>query len=157
MSGFFEYFFNFSIVVFRTKLNTVPVCWKPWPFSWILLLKQLRIWLVLGGFFCVFSQSETICNLHSCYKFALVLITEELHSFLSQSEFSNFFVYIVNHITLCAPHRSKKSKKEKENKKKGYEKFAEGYSNFRVSPNQLELKVNPSNHWTASVKGKKYS
>ena len=51
----------------------------------------------------------------------------------------------------------KKSKKEKENKKKGYEKFAEGDSNFRVSPNQLELKVNPSNHWTASVKGKKYS
>ena len=94
---------------------------------------------------------------YSCHKFALVLITEELHSFLSQSEFSNFFVYIVNHITLCAPHRSKKSKKEKENKKKGYEKFAEGYSNFRVSPNQLESKVNPSNHWTASVKGKKFS
>ena len=33
----------------------------------------LKCWLVLGGFLCVFSQSETICNLHSCCKFALVL------------------------------------------------------------------------------------
>ena len=33
----------------------------------------LKCWLVLRGFLCVFSQSETICNLHSCYKFALVL------------------------------------------------------------------------------------
>ena len=35
--------------------------------------KTALIWLVLVGFFCVFSQSESICNLHSCYKFALVL------------------------------------------------------------------------------------
>ena len=33
----------------------------------------LKFWLVVGGFFCVFSQSETICILHLCYKFALVL------------------------------------------------------------------------------------
>ena len=33
------------------------------------VVKTALIWLVLGGFFCVFSQSETICNLHSCYKF----------------------------------------------------------------------------------------
>ena len=51
----------------------------------------------------------------------------------------------------------KKVKKKKKIKKKGYEKFAEGDSNFRVSPNQLALKVNSSYHWTASVKGKKYS
>ena len=37
------------------------------------VVKTALIWLVLGGFFCVFSQSETVCNLHSCYKFALVL------------------------------------------------------------------------------------
>ena len=64
--------------------------------------KRTLIWLVLGGFFCVFSQLETICNLHSCYKFcirvtsfALVLKIKELYSFLSQSELSNFFVYII--------------------------------------------------------------
>ena len=32
-------------------------------------VKTALIWLVLGGFLCVFSQSETICNLHLCYKF----------------------------------------------------------------------------------------
>ena len=58
---------------------------------------------------------------------------------------------------MCTTQVKKKVKKKKKIKKKGYEKFAEGYSNFRVSPNQLESKVNPSNHWTASVKGKKYS
>ena len=73
MFGFLEYFFNFSIVVLLTKLNPVVVCWKPWPFSWIFVVKTALIWLVLVGFFCVFSQSESICNLHSCYKFALVL------------------------------------------------------------------------------------
>ena len=73
MFGFLEYFFNFSIVVLLTKLNPAVVCWKPWPFSWIFVVKTSLIWLVLVGFFCVFSQSESICNLHSCYKFALVL------------------------------------------------------------------------------------
>ena len=37
------------------------------------LLKQLESDWFLVVFFYVFSQSETICNLHSCYKFALVL------------------------------------------------------------------------------------
>ena len=57
--------------------------------------------------------------------FVLVLqvctrVIEELHSFLSRSELSNFFVYIINHITLLAicTIQVKKSKKEKENKKK---------------------------------------
>ena len=57
--------------------------------------------------------------------FVLVLqdytrVTEELHSFLSQSEMSNFFVYIINHITLLAicTTQVKKSKKEKEKKKR---------------------------------------
>ena len=54
--------------------------------------KTALIWLVLGGFFCVFSQSETICNLHSCYKFALVL-QKNCTPF---SELSNFFVYIIS-------------------------------------------------------------
>ena len=93
MFGFLEYFFfNFSIVVLLTKLNPVVVCWKPWPFSWIFLVKT-ALWLVLFDFFCVFSRSESICNLRSCYTFC-TRVTEELHSFLSQSELSNFFVYI---------------------------------------------------------------
>ena len=37
------------------------------------VVKTALIWLVLDLFFGVFSQSKTICNLHSCYKFALVL------------------------------------------------------------------------------------
>ena len=60
------------------------------------VFKTALIWLVLGGFFCVFSQSETICNLHSCYKFCthVTNLHSELHSFLSQSALSNFFAYI---------------------------------------------------------------
>ena len=102
MFGFLEYFFNFSIVVLLTKLNPVVVCWKPWPFSWIFVVKTALIWLVLVGFFCVFSQSESICNLHSCYKFALVL--HILHScyrraaLLSQPiRTEYFFVYIISY------------------------------------------------------------
>ena len=56
--------------------------------------------------------------------FVLVLqvctrVIEELHSFLSRSELSNFFVYIINHITLLAicTTQAKKSKKEKEKKR----------------------------------------
>ena len=37
------------------------------------VVKTAKVWLVLGGFFCVFGQSETICILRSCNKFALVL------------------------------------------------------------------------------------
>ena len=40
------------------------------------------------------NTAESICNLHSCYTFCTG-VTEELHSFLSQSELSNFFVYII--------------------------------------------------------------
>ena len=56
------------------------------------VVKTALIWLVLGGFFCVFSQSEAICNLHSCYKFARVL-QKNCTPF---SELSNFFVYIIS-------------------------------------------------------------
>ena len=35
-----------------------------------------------------------VTSLHSCYTFC-TRVTEELHSFLSQSELSNFFVYII--------------------------------------------------------------
>jgi len=49
----------------------------------------------------VFSANQkaiVICtrvtSLHSCYTFC-TRVTEELHSFLSQSELSNFFVYII--------------------------------------------------------------
>ena len=38
-----------------------------------------------------------VTSLHSCYTFC-TRVTEELHSFLSQSELSNFFVYIINRI-----------------------------------------------------------
>ena len=37
------------------------------------VVKTAEVWLVLGGFFCVFGQSETICIFRSCNKFALVL------------------------------------------------------------------------------------
>ena len=53
----------------------------------------------------VFSANQkafVICtrvtSLHSCYTFC-TRVTEELHSFLSQSELSNFFVYIINRLT----------------------------------------------------------
>ena len=62
------------------------------------VVKTSQIWLVLVGFFCVFSQSETICNLLSCYKIN-TRITGELYSFISQSELSNFFVYIITQLT----------------------------------------------------------
>ena len=38
-----------------------------------------------------------VTSLHSCYTFC-TRVTEELHSFLSQSELSNFFVYIINKV-----------------------------------------------------------
>ena len=38
-----------------------------------------------------------VTSLHSCYTFC-TRVTEELHSFLSQSELSNFFVYIISHV-----------------------------------------------------------
>ena len=89
--GFLE-LFNFSFFVLRTKSNRRLL--KTMAIFLNFVVKTALIWLVLGGFFCVFSPSETICNLHSCYKFC-THVTEELHSFLSQSEMSNFFVYII--------------------------------------------------------------
>ena len=60
-------------------------------------------------------------------------VTEELHSFLSQSELSNFFVYIINHITLLdiCTTQVKKSKKEKENKKKVTKNLLKGIRTFK--------------------------
>ena len=104
------------------------------------VVKTPLTWLVLCRFFCVFSQSKTICNLHSCYpqnslrasspiwasevnlartrerggfvarsrvlarlaqigELARRLPLEELHSFLSQPELSNFFEYIIKPIS----------------------------------------------------------
>ena len=63
--------------------NQIVVCGKPRPSSSasylkisanIFAIETALIWYgSCWGFFCVFSQSESICNLHSCYKFALVL------------------------------------------------------------------------------------
>ena len=58
--------FLFFVFYFSLVLKTMAIFLN-------FVVKTALIWLVLGGFFCVFSQSETICNLHSCYKFALVL------------------------------------------------------------------------------------
>ena len=78
--GFLEKIFSSSIVVSLAKPNR---CLLKTPAIFLRVLSQnfrqyvaietALIWLVLVGFFCVFSQSESICNLHSCYKFALVL------------------------------------------------------------------------------------
>ena len=69
-----------------------------WPFSLILLLKQLKSdWFLVVSF--VFSANQkpfVICT----------RVTEELHSFLSQSELSNFFVYIILSLTAVHSKRS---------------------------------------------------
>ena len=92
-------FFNFSIVVLRTKSNRCLQ--KTMAIFLNFVVKTAKIWLVLGGFFCVFNQSETICNLHSCYKFCARVTS--FHScyrrtaLLSQPiRMRNFFVYIVS-------------------------------------------------------------
>ena len=41
-----------------------------------------------------------VTSLHSCYTFC-TRVTEELHSFFSQSELSNFFVYIIRRNKEC--------------------------------------------------------
>ena len=71
MFRFLEYFFNFSIVVLRRKSNRRLL--KTMAIFLNFVVKTALVWLVLGGFFWVFSQSQSICNLHSCYKFALAL------------------------------------------------------------------------------------
>ena len=71
MFRFIECFFNFSIVVLRTKSNR---CLQETMAVFLnFVVKTAKVWLVFGGFFCVFGQSETICILHSCNKFAPVL------------------------------------------------------------------------------------
>ena len=77
--------------------NQIVVCGKPRPSSPasylkisanIFAIETALIWLVLVGCFFVFLASQkafVICT----------RVTEELHSFLSQSELSNFFVYII--------------------------------------------------------------
>ena len=58
------------------------------------VVKTVLIWLVLVGFFCLFSQSETVCNLHLCYKFALVL-QEKCTSFSANQNWVIFSCNII--------------------------------------------------------------
>jgi len=59
--------------------------------------------LLVSFVFLANQKAFVICtrvtSLHSCYTFC-TRVTEELHSFLSQSELSNFFVYIINDISI---------------------------------------------------------
>ena len=74
MFGFFEFFFYILFYCcFAYKIKSRRRLLKTMAIFLNFVFKTALIWLVLGGFFCVFSQSETICNLHSCYNFALVL------------------------------------------------------------------------------------
>ena len=86
----FGIYFNFSIVVLRTKSNHCLLKTRASFLNFV--VKTALIWLALSGFFCVSSQSDTSCNLHLCYKFALLL---QKNTPFSQSELSNFFVYII--------------------------------------------------------------
>ena len=52
------------------------------------VVKTALIWLVLVGFSCFFSQSETICNLHSCYR-RTALLSQPMR-------IEYFFMYIIN-------------------------------------------------------------
>ena len=69
----------------------------------------LRDIIVLGNFLLSFSQSEsriTMCNLHWCYTFCtgVTLFALVLHlncTALSQSESSNFFMYIIIRLMAC--------------------------------------------------------
>ena len=80
MFGFYEYFFNnFSIVALRTKSNRH-------------LRKTMVIFLNFDRFLVVsfvFSANQKLFVICTC-------VTEELYSFLSQSELGNFFVYIIS-------------------------------------------------------------
>ena len=88
MFGFLEYFFNFSIFVLRTKSNRRLL--KTMAIFLNFVVKTALIWLVLGGFFCFFSQSETICNLHSCYR-GTALLSQPIR-------IESFFMYIIRNI-----------------------------------------------------------
>ena len=65
--------------------------------------------MVLGGFFCAFSQSETICNLHSCYRRTALLFSANqnwvifsciLSSLLSYSEIHGAVVICDNRFSV---------------------------------------------------------
>ena len=97
-SGFWNVFLSFLLLFYLQ--NQIVVCRKPGPFSKIFLLKQLKSdWFLVVSF--VFSANQKpliICA--RVTSFALVLqvctrVTEDQHSFPSQSELSNFFVYII--------------------------------------------------------------
>ena len=86
-------------------------CRKLWPFSSILLLKELKsdCFFVVSFVFSANQKPFVICT--RVTSFALVLqdctrVTEELHSFLSQSELSKFFVYII--LSLRAVHSKRR-------------------------------------------------
>ena len=80
-SGFWNIFLTF-LLLFRVQIKSRR-CWQKTMAIFLnFVVKTALIWLVLGGFVCVFSKSET------------------MHSFLSQSELSNFFVYIINAVSL---------------------------------------------------------
>ena len=48
-------------------------------------------------------QTRIICNLHSCYNFALVLNAKSI--VFSQSEARNFFMYITMTVIFSSPSR----------------------------------------------------
>ena len=69
MFWFLEYFFKLFYCCFGYKIKSRRRLLKTMAIFLNFVVKTALIWLVLTGFFCVFSQSETICNLYSCYKF----------------------------------------------------------------------------------------
>ena len=74
MFGLLEYSkFNFQYCCFAYKIKSRRLLLKTMAIFLNFVVKTAPIWLILAGFFWVLSESETICNLHSCYKFALVL------------------------------------------------------------------------------------
>ena len=102
MFGFFwNIHFNFSIVVLRTKSNRLLLkSMAIFLFIYILLLIKNSSNRFLGVSFVFSADQKTLLICTRVTSFALVLlvstrVTEELHSFLSQSELSNFFVHII--------------------------------------------------------------
>ena len=61
----------------------------------IFVVKTALILLVLGGFVFVFNQSETVCSLHSCYKFALVQQKNCTSLSAANQNSVVFFVFII--------------------------------------------------------------
>ena len=101
MFGFLDFFFLTFLLLFCVQIKSCRGLLKTMDISLNFVVKTALIWLVLGGFFCFFSQSETICNLHSCYKFC-TRVRKELHSFLNQSELSIFSCILLTGISPLA-------------------------------------------------------